>query len=73
MANNYIRFDIPYLKKIPLPNLSTKEIKELKTLYMRNNQDDIDEYVCKLYDLNIDEINAINGEFNRKESNRFAA
>ena len=73
MAGGYIRFDIPYLKQMPIPKISLQqqqgivdlvdEITRKKALNHNSNtlalEKQIDEMVYKLYDLTEDEIAVI--------------
>lgn len=77
MSGGYIRYDIPYLKKIPITEISKKQqepiinkVDEIISLKKQNNQADtskleteIDEMIYKLYDLTLDEIKIIEDSF----------
>ncbi|MEN9549180.1 MAG: hypothetical protein RIR12_1771 [Bacteroidota bacterium] len=77
MAGGYLRFDIPYLEKLPIPKISkkteTKLINLTDKIISKKKQDiasdttslekEIDHLVYKLYELTYDEVKVIDPAF----------
>jgi adenine-specific DNA-methyltransferase len=86
MAGGYLRFDIPYLEKLPIPKVSkkteTKLIELTNKIITKKTKDtatdtlgleqQIDNLVYRLYELTYDEVKVIDPEFplSKKEYER---